>query len=149
ELIPKICAGMGIQERDMRNITCSQVPDITDPEGLCGAAIRVEYVAVTHSCDGVDLDGAQFREELTSDFLCTGRTNIAQRNGRVYEGNLFVQNPATDHYRDYYWACFFPQDIRRGTCDETYTQKIFIDDCLVATHRIIFHFRNDESGCSA
>jgi len=145
ELIPKICNGMGIQEADQRELTCDQVPDLLGQEGLCGVAIAVTYVAVTHNCDSVDLAGAKFIEKVTSDPKCGSPGQIAQRNGNVYPGNRFVSHPG-ERFRDYYWLCMPPEDFAES-CQETFTQEIYIDGCHVATKTITFKITKTESGC--
>jgi Glucodextranase, domain B/Bacterial Ig-like domain len=150
ELIPirKVCDGMGIQEGVPEHISCSQVPQLNGARGLCGAAIRLTHKAVTHKCDSVDMDGAAFTETVTSDFKCTGGGDITQSDGRVFAGNLFVEDPSTKKFNDYYYLCPPPDLLLHDTCQEIYTQEIKIDGCPVATHHIVFKITRTESGCT-
>jgi hypothetical protein len=145
DLIPKICSGIGIQEEDQRQIDCSQVPELRDISGLCGAALGVTYVAVTHKCDSVDLAGGEFHETVTSDFKCSGPTAVKTSGGDIREGNVFA-GPG-ERFRDYYWVCLPPESYA-GDCTETYTQEMYIGSCHIATKKIVFSITKNDDGCS-
>jgi Glucodextranase, domain B/Carboxypeptidase regulatory-like domain len=136
QLIPKICDGLGQTEKNLRYLDCSADPDLEGIEGLCGVVLSIEYEEVTHSCDSVDLKGARWHEEVSSDDGCgvgpidTNSTNVLPKNRLA---------PAGAEFRDHYTLCkpmeILPPNI---ACDEVYTQKIFLDDCLIAMHTVTF-----------
>ncbi len=147
ELIPKICDGLGVTEDAPVQGRCSQVPDLAGIPNLCGAAMAVTYRKVTHNCDGVDLEGAVLREEVTPDDAGCGGGSIQQGGCNVFRGNLLA--PEGSRCTDYYYLCAdadsWPADYE---CRETWTQKIYINDCLVETKKLIFTIRNNENECS-
>ena len=135
QLIPKICDGLGQTEEDKKVLNCEEIPYLEGVDGLCGAAVRVTYVNITHDCDSVDLKGASWHEEVTTDGACGGDLGVRTSGTEVLAGNKLATEPEV--FRDYYWVCLpietLPINI---ACDEVLTQKIFIDDCEIATHKI-------------
>jgi hypothetical protein len=135
QLIPKICDGLGQTEEDKKVLYCEEIPYLEGVDGLCGAAVRVTYVNITHDCDSVDLKGASWHEEVTTDGACGGDLGVRTSGTEVLAGNKLATEPEV--FRDYYWVCLpietLPINI---ACDEVLTQKIFIDDCEIATHKI-------------
>ncbi len=160
QLIPKICEdraspgggeetipGLGQTEENEGFVPCSEIPQLEGHEGLCGSGVGVTYTMVTHSCDGVDLEGAEWREEVTTDDGCEGIGEVIMSGQTVQKGNRLA--PEGKFFRDYYWACK-PKELLGDdfVCAEVLTQKIWIDDCPIATKEITlaFLFEIDENG---
>lgn len=145
--IPTVCEGLGVKEERQRFGRCSQVPGLEEVPDLCGAALSVDYVEVTHGCDGIDLEGAEWHEEIESDFGCGNAGPIDTNRCAVTKGNKLA--PVGQVCRDYYYLCratdTFPFN---EACTEIWTQKIYIDDCLVETKKITFTIVHDAEGCA-
>jgi hypothetical protein len=139
QLIPKICDRMGQTEKDAGYHDCFEIPYLEGIEGLCGAGFGVTYDEVTHNCDSVDLKGATWHEELTTDGGCGGNDPVQTSGTTVLAHNKLAEEGK--RFRDYYWVCFpietLPVNI---ACDEVLTQRIFIDGCPIATKTITLSF---------
>jgi Glucodextranase, domain B/Bacterial Ig-like domain/Carboxypeptidase regulatory-like domain len=151
ELIPKICGGITIQEDPPGRGECEQVPNLEGLTGLCGKAIAVTYRRVNHTCDGVDLVGGKLSEKITTDFGCNlpGEAKIGPVPGScdVQLDNTLA--PEGFRCRDYYWVCKSINALPdQFSCRETMTQKIFIDNCLVATKTMVFTITKSGDQCS-
>lgn len=144
---PQVCKGLGIVTDPPVQGKCSGVPDLRGIDNLCGAAMAVIYRKVTHKCDGIDLEGAVLREEVTPDDTGCGAGPIQEGGCNVLRGNLLA--PEGSRCTDYYYICqdadSWPTDFE---CTETWTQKIYINDCLVETRKLVFTIQNNENGCT-
>jgi hypothetical protein len=136
DLIPQICNQLGITYANLTNQGCGP--------GLCGAQIQYQLTTVTHSCDGVDLAGAQVTERVTTDNGCTPGGVQTGAGCPIVAGNK-VQPGCTDTYGLCAPASSFPA----GGCTETYTQKLFVGSCNAETRTIRFTITNPTVGaCS-
>ncbi|HEV8239446.1 MAG TPA: hypothetical protein VGS57_08775 [Thermoanaerobaculia bacterium] len=145
--IPSVCEGVGVRTEPSPLDSCSAVPELAGIPDLCGAAMRVTYREVTHACDSIDLAGAVLNEEIEDDFGCGDPGPIRTGSCVVVKGNLLA--PPGQVCRDYYYTCRQTDDWPMNqSCTETVTQKIYIDECLVETRKIVFTIVRDAQGCA-
>ena len=128
---------LGMKEVDPGEHECSVLPEFESLDGICGIVFGVTFEKVTHNCDSISLKEAIWNEELTSDQGCKGPPKKRGAIVGVRGDNRLV--PEGQRLRDYVYVClpekYIPRDKK---CKEVWTQKIFLDDCHVATHTYLF-----------
>ena len=130
------------QTEDYEGITedCTTYPEFEDVQGLCGALMTAVYPEVTHSCDSVDLEGARWWEEVTTDDGCMAIGKPRETETFVVEGNKLARSDEV--FRDWYFICRWTDVLPDNFhCTETYTQNIYLDDCHFMTKKIVFDIR--------
>jgi hypothetical protein len=123
-LIPQIVGQLGITYANQSTSGCSP--------GSCGAGIQYDVTGVTHSCDSIDMQGANVTESVTTDNGCGPGSVTTGPGCPVSCGNSVAG--CTDTYS----LCGPPGAFPPGGCTETYTQNLYVDGHLVETHSIVF-----------
>jgi Carboxypeptidase regulatory-like domain/Glucodextranase, domain B len=144
QLIQKICDQLTIESTNHRSFQCPEIPPPQGGPGTCGGALEVFYTKVSHSCDGVDLNGAIIDEDVTADHKCTQpqfepamEDKFEVKAGNDISGNI-----------DQYSLCNDLSGIPVPyDCTETFTQHQKIDNCI-RTVIITFHIVRTSASCS-
>jgi len=133
-LIPDICDQIDVTYTSPVALTCSA--------GRCGAGVRYDLTKVTHSCDSVDLKGANVTEVVTNDHGCFSVDVVGGAGCPVGANNTITG--CTDTYQGCAPAEVFPM----GTCTETITQKVFVNSCLAQTTTIKITITRTTTNCT-
>jgi hypothetical protein len=123
-LVPQIVGQLGLTYANQSAPGCAA--------GKCGALIRFDLTGVTHSCDSIDMQGANVTESVTTDNGCGPGIVTTGPGCPVSCGNSMAE------CTDTYYICGLPTSYPPGGCTDTYTQKLFVDNHLVETHTIVF-----------
>jgi hypothetical protein len=139
-LIPKICSQLNVTVGNRQSIPITSVGCAAT---ACGAAKREDITQVTHSCDSIDLKGAQITETVSSDNGCGPVTVKTGPGCPVGAGNQVVA-PCTDTHV----LCGPPAAFPMGTCTQKHTQRIFVNGCMATERVITYTFTRTATSCT-
>jgi hypothetical protein len=141
DLIPKICDQLSMESTNHQEFQCTD-PRFGGP-GFCGSVLIIKYTKVSHSCDSIDLKGANITERVKTDHGCGSPPGFEPEQG----GNFVVQEGNVINGGDFYSLCAPISALSDGTCTETYTQEQIIGGCT-RTVTIAFTLTKSATGCS-
>jgi len=124
DLIPKICDGLGVTYGNDAGMACAP--------GKCGAKVKYSVTTVTHNCDSIDMVGARVTEKVTTDHGCSAEEPTTGSGCPVLAGNKL------GGCQDVYGLCMSPLAVPGRSCEEVYTQVIYVGSCRAVERTITF-----------